>query len=136
MNGGASTSGETFAGFVYMRCATANNLASTQAIGWVGPGRGVGRAACVAMRNRVLGERERWRRTVNEYDHGLIASISKSMAVMYVRNKLLEDIHAGIEPVSRTGEFTDVMVIDAEDRRIPWPEVSRIGDEEMGRLMR
>ena len=28
------------------------------------------------------------------------------------------------------------MVIDANGREIPWPEVSRIGDEEMGRLMR
>ena len=37
---------------------------------------------------------------------------------------------------SRTGDFTDVMVIDANGREIPWPEVSRIGDEEMGRLMR
>ena len=73
---------------------------------------------------------------MNEHDHGLIASISKSTAVMCVRNKRLEDIHGGIEPVSRTGDFTDVMVIDAEGRRIPWPEVSRIGDEEMGRLMR
>ena len=58
------------------------------------------------------------------------------MAVMCVRNTLLEDIHAGIEPVSRTGDFSDVMVIDANGRQIPWPEVSRIGNEEMGRLMR
>ena len=28
------------------------------------------------------------------------------------------------------------MVIDADGRRIPWPEVSRIGNEEMGGLMR
>ena len=27
-------------------------------------------------------------------------------------------------------------MIEANDREIPWPEVSRIGDEEMGRLMR
>ena len=73
---------------------------------------------------------------VNEHEHGLIASISKSMAVMCVRNTLLEDIHAGIEPVSRSGDFTDVIVIDGNGREIPWPEVSRIGDEEMGRLMR
>ena len=73
---------------------------------------------------------------MNEHEQGLIASISKSMAMMCVRNTMLEDIHAGIEPVSRTGDFTDVMVIDANGREIPWPEVSRIGDEEMGRLMR
>ena len=73
---------------------------------------------------------------MNEHEQGLIASISKSMAMMCVRNTMLEDIHAGIEPVSRTGDFTDVMVIDANGREIPWPEVSRIGDEEIGRLMR
>ena len=73
---------------------------------------------------------------MSEHQQQLISSISKSMAVMCVRNTLLEDIHAGIEPVSRTGDFSDVMVIDANGRQIPWPEVSRIGNEEMGRLMR
>ena len=72
----------------------------------------------------------------NEHDHGLIASISKSMAVMCVRNTVLEDIHPGIEPVSSTGNFTDVMMIDGNGRETSGPEVSRIGDEEMGRLMR
>lgn len=43
---------------------------------------------------------------------------------------------AWAEPVSHTGDFTDVVVIDANGRRIAWPEVSRIGDQEMGRLMR
>ena len=73
---------------------------------------------------------------MNEEAQGLIASISKSMAMMCVRNTMLEDLHAGIEPVSRIGDFTDVTVIDANGREIPWPEVSRIGDEEMGCLMR
>ena len=73
---------------------------------------------------------------MNEHERHLTASISKSMAVMCVRNTMLEDIHAGIEPVTRTGDFTDVVVIDADGRRIPWPEVSRIGNDEMGRLMR
>ena len=73
---------------------------------------------------------------MNEHERQLTASISKSMAVMCVRNTMLEDIHAGIEPVTRTGDFTDVVVIDADGRRLPWPEVSRIGTDEMGRLMR
>ena len=73
---------------------------------------------------------------MNQHEQRLIASISKSMAMMCVRNTMLEDIHAGVEPVSHTGDFTDVTVIDADGRRIPWPEVSRIGNEEMGRLMR
>ena len=32
---------------------------------------------------------------VNEYEQQLIASMSKSMAVMCVRNTVLEDIHGG-----------------------------------------
>ena len=73
---------------------------------------------------------------MDEHEQQLIASFSKSMASMCVRNTMLEDIHAGIEPVTHTGDFSDVVVIDADGRRIPWPEVSRIGNEEMGRLMR
>lgn len=73
---------------------------------------------------------------MNEHEQRLIASISKSMAMMCFRNTILEDIHGGIEPVSHTGDFTDVVVIDASGRRIAWTEVSRIGTEEMGKLMR
>ena len=73
---------------------------------------------------------------VNEHEQRLIASILKSMAMICVRNTMLEDIHAGIKPVSHTGDFTDVVVIDANGRRIRWPEVSRIGNEGMRELMR
>ena len=73
---------------------------------------------------------------MNEDEQALIASISKSMAMICVRNTMLEDLHAGIEPTSRTGDFTDVMVIDANGREMAWPEVSRIGEQEMGRMMR
>ena len=55
---------------------------------------------------------------MNEHEQRLIASISKSMAVMCVRNTTLEDIHAGIEPVGHTGDFSDVLVIDANGRQI------------------
>ena len=42
----------------------------------------------------------------------------------------------GIEPVSHTGDFSDVVVIDANGRRIAWTEVSRIGTEKMDEVMR
>ena len=83
----------------------------------------------IAPGSCVIGEGVQRRRTVNEHEQRLIASISKSMAVMCVRNTTLEDIHAGVEPVSHTGDFSDVVVIDANGRRIPWPQVSRIGNE-------
>lgn len=46
----------------------------------------------------------------------------------------IEDIHAGRGPVTATGDFSDVVVRDA-DGEIPWNEVSRISDEEMRAVM-
>ncbi len=66
----------------------------------------------------------------------IAASIAKIMAVMCVRNTKLEDIHAGTVPVSKTGDFSDVMVVDADGRKIPWPEVSHFDDDVMRDLMR
>ena len=64
------------------------------------------------------------------------ADICRVMAMIAVRNTKLEDIHAGLVPVSRTGDFSDVTVVDADGRRIPWPEVSHIDDSQMRDLMR
>ena len=58
------------------------------------------------------------------------------MAMICVRNSRLEDLHAGQVPVTRTGDWSDVVVIDATGNRIPWAEVSRIDDAEMRALMR
>ena len=40
-------------------------------------------------------------------------------------------LHAGPIPVTRTGDYSDVFVVDADGRRTPWTEVSRIDDDEM-----
>jgi hypothetical protein len=53
-----------------------------------------------------------------------------------VRNTKLEDFHAGLLPITLTGDFSDVVVVDGEGRRIPWTEISRFNDDEMGALMR
>ena len=45
-------------------------------------------------------------------------------------------MHAGIVPVTRTGDFSDVTVVDADGRQIPWPEVSHFDGEAMRDLMR
>jgi hypothetical protein len=58
------------------------------------------------------------------------------MAMMCVRNTRLEDIHASVVPVTKTGDDSDVMVVDAEGRKIPWPEVSHIDDARMRELMK
>ena len=55
--------------------------------------------------------------------------------MLCVRNTQLETLHAGPTPVTRTGDYSDVFVHDADSRRIPWTEVSRIDDAEMRVLM-
>ncbi len=47
------------------------------------------------------------------------ANLAKIMVMMCVHNTNLEYIHAGVVPVSKTGGFSDVVVIDAEGRKIP-----------------
>ena len=74
---------------------------------------------------------------MNEHDEQrMAAKLAKIMAVICVRNTKLEDLHAGRVPVTRTGDYSDVFVVDADGQRIPWTEVSRINDDEMRDLMR
>lgn len=47
----------------------------------------------------------------------------------------IDNIHAGTAPVSNTGDFSDVFVIDANGNKTPWDKVSRISQEEMKELM-
>ena len=48
----------------------------------------------------------------------------------------MEDLHFGLSPITKTGDYSDVVVVDAEGRRLPWPEVSRFDEDEMRDLMR
>lgn len=57
------------------------------------------------------------------------------MAAACVRRGYLEKLHAGKAPVTRTGDYSDVKVIDGEGREIPWNQVSRIDQDEMKNLM-
>ena len=53
-------------------------------------------------------------------DAQLASLLVRTMALLCVRNTALEDIHAGRVPVTRTGDYSDVTVVDAEGRRIRW----------------
>ena len=66
----------------------------------------------------------------------IAAQLAKAMAVICVRNTMLEGIHSGRVPVTKTGDFSDVYVTDGKGNQIPWPELSRIDDDEMRDLMR
>ncbi|WP_323032978.1 hypothetical protein [Paracoccus sp. (in: a-proteobacteria)] len=66
----------------------------------------------------------------------IAAKLAKIMAMLCVRNTQLETLHAGLTPITRTGHDSDVVVLDADGRRIPWTEVSRFDEDEMRALMR
>ena len=69
-------------------------------------------------------------------DDALQSLLIRTMVVTCVRNTSIENIHAGLTPITKTGDYSDVTVIDADGRRIPWPDVSHIDDEQMRDLMR
>jgi hypothetical protein len=63
------------------------------------------------------------------------SEFAKMMAAACVRRGYIEKLHAGFTPVTRLGDYSDVKVIDAEGREIPWNQVSRINQDEMKTLM-
>jgi hypothetical protein len=61
--------------------------------------------------------------------------LALGMALMCVRNTCIEDIHAGVEPSSKAGDFSDVKVVTPFGE-IPWNNLSRIRDDEMREFMK
>ena len=57
------------------------------------------------------------------------------MATLCVRNTFLEDLHAGTIPSSDTQDYSDVKVVTPYGE-IPWSNLSRISNDEMGQLMK
>ena len=72
---------------------------------------------------------------MNDLDEVDWADWLRVMTVPCVTNTRLEDIHAGQAPVIETGDFSDVIAVDADGRRLAWPEVSHFGNETMKELM-
>lgn len=60
--------------------------------------------------------------------------LSKHLVLKCFRNSVLEDLHTGITPKSKTGDYTDV-VVQTPFGEIPWNDLSRFDDEEMKVLM-
>ncbi len=72
--------------------------------------------------------------TLSAKDTRDLERMTKAIVEVCVRNTGLEDLHAGRFPVSRTGDFSDV-IVRTPDGDIPWTELSRISDPEMKALM-
>lgn len=60
--------------------------------------------------------------------------IAKHLVLKCFRNSVLEDLHAGKFPDSKTGDYSDV-VVHTPFGQIPWNELSRFNDAEMKALM-
>jgi hypothetical protein len=64
-----------------------------------------------------------------------LKALSKLLAVMGVRNNTeLENLHSGISPSSKVGDYSDVKVISTYGE-IEWNQLSRFDDEAMRSLM-
>lgn len=59
--------------------------------------------------------------------------LAKIMTLHCCRNTFIEELHSGVTPSSKTGDFSDVKVVTPYGE-IPWTKVSRISNEEMKRL--
>lgn len=66
----------------------------------------------------------------------IAAKMAKTLAMMCVRNTGLETLHAGVVPVTHTGDYSDVRVIDADGREIAWNDASHLDDDQMRALMK
>lgn len=65
--------------------------------------------------------------------HVYAERLAKIIALHCVRNSYLEDLHAGIFPSSKTGDYSDVKVVTPYGE-IPWNKLGRISDDEMKAL--
>ncbi len=63
----------------------------------------------------------------------VLKRLAKFMAQQCFRNSYIEEIHAGKEPESKTGDYSDV-IVKTPTRDILWTELSRITQDEMKRL--
>jgi hypothetical protein len=60
--------------------------------------------------------------------------LAKHIALKCFRNSVLEDLHTGIVPLSKSGDYSDV-VVHTPFGEIPWNDLSRFDDAEMKALM-
>ena len=60
-----------------------------------------------------------------------VVSTAKVLALLCVENSKLEKFKQGLCPVTRTGDYSDVVVVDGDGCITPWQRVARFDAEEM-----
>ena len=63
-------------------------------------------------------------------------SAARMIGLLCVADSKLGEFGEGERPVTRTGDYSDVVVVDADGRIIPWQRVARLDRTEMERTMR
>ena len=63
-------------------------------------------------------------------------STARMMGLLCVADSKLGEFGEGLYPVIRTVDYSDVVVVDADGRIIPWQRVARLDRAEMDRTMR
>lgn len=66
----------------------------------------------------------------------IAAQMAKSIAMICVRNTFLESLHRKPTPETKTGDWSDVKVIDANGEEYKWTEVSHINDHQMKKFIK
>ena len=62
--------------------------------------------------------------------------MAKMMGLMCVVDSKLGEFKEGLCPVTRTGDYSDVVVVDADGRIVPWQRVARFDASEMRQTRR
>jgi len=70
-----------------------------------------------------------------KFDEKTAQELAKCIVLRCFRNTELENIHAGKEPHSEAGDYSDVYVVTPAGE-IPWNDVSKISNEQMKKLMK
>ena len=60
--------------------------------------------------------------------------LAKHIALRCFRHSILEDLHSGKVPDSKSGDYSDV-VVHTPYGEIPWNDLSRVNDDEMKALI-
>ena len=66
-----------------------------------------------------LSHTRNWRRHMDAKERRKVPAFTRILALMCVRQSRLETLHRGLSPITHTGDYSDVVVVDAEGRRIP-----------------
>lgn len=64
-----------------------------------------------------------------------LKAFAQALVAICVRNGYLEDLHAGTQPATKAGDYSDVKVVTPYGD-IAWNEVSRIDNDQMKALMK